>query len=93
MKAVNLFPKVLPRGSLHIQYHRCGYPKCRCKHGLLHGPYVYLRWRESGRQRKRYIPMSRMSDVLADLQAARAATPRPSVLRQILHELNDAPDR
>lgn len=89
MKAVNLFPKVLPRGSLHIQYHRCGYSKCRCKDGLLHGPYLYWRWRENGRQRKRYIPMSRMGDALAELQSARDARPRPSVLRELLRGLSD----
>jgi hypothetical protein len=27
---------------------------------LLHGPYVYLHWREGSRQRKVYVPMRRL---------------------------------
>lgn len=88
-----LFPKDSPSGSLHIQYHRCGSPKCRCKDGLLHGPYLYRRWRENGCQRKQYIPISRMLEVLTDIQASRAARPRPSVIRQLLRELNDVQGR
>ena len=85
-----LFPKGAPSGSLHLQFHRCGDPKCRCKDGFFHGPYLYRRWRENGRQRKEYIPMSRMSEVLAALQAARNTRPRPSVLRQLLQQLSNA---
>jgi hypothetical protein len=34
---------------------RCGKPTCRCAAGDGHGPYWYLRWREGGVQRRRYV--------------------------------------
>ena len=44
-------PKIL-RGSVHAQWVTCGKPGCRCSRGHLHGPYLYLFWRERGRLRK-----------------------------------------
>ena len=34
---------------------RCGKPRCACREGKLHGPYVYKYWREGGRVRKKYV--------------------------------------
>ena len=41
---------------------RCGKPACRCATGEGHGPYWFLRWREGGVQRRRYV---RQADVAA----------------------------
>ncbi len=41
---------------------RCGKPACRCAAGEGHGPYWFLRWREDGVQRRRYV---RQADVAA----------------------------
>ena len=58
-----LFPKVnaLP-GSLHLEWVTCGAPGCHCTRGVCHGPYVYRRWYENGKQRKAYV---RKADVHA----------------------------
>jgi hypothetical protein len=45
----------LLNGSIHMEWKRCGKPNCRCARGLLHGPFYYRRWRESGRLRKGYL--------------------------------------
>jgi hypothetical protein len=48
---------------------RCGKPRCRCAHGLKHGPYFYLRYEEydhaSGGShfRREYVPRSEVSRV------------------------------
>jgi hypothetical protein len=45
------------RGSLVSQGRRCGKEGCRCGHGELHGPYVYLSvGRIGGASRLLYIP-------------------------------------
>lgn len=44
---------------------RCGRPNCRCVTGEGHGPYWFLRWREDGVQRRRYVRR-------ADVEAVRA---------------------
>ncbi|HLL73581.1 MAG TPA: DUF6788 family protein [Pyrinomonadaceae bacterium] len=65
----NLSPDML-RGSVCVQFVRCGKPNCRCASGAsLHGPYHYLMYRERGRQRKRYVRQS-------DVQAVTAACAR-----------------
>jgi Family of unknown function (DUF6788) len=65
-------------GSLHIEFKKCGQSKCRCQGGLLHGPYVYRRWREGGLQRKAYVPMKRLGEVLLEIERQRGAAPRPA---------------
>lgn len=42
---------------------RCGDPSCRCTRGDLHGPYWYLRWRERGVQRRRYVAATELEAV------------------------------
>ena len=39
-------------GWLVRKWTKCNKPGCTC---CPHGPYVYLRWREGGRNRERYI--------------------------------------
>ena len=62
---MNESAKTLPKTAavtLQEQWTRCGKPTCRCAAGFLHGPYVYLFWREGGRQHKSYV---RKADVAA----------------------------
>ena len=43
---------------------RCGRSPCRCERGERHGPYWYLRWRDStGRQRRAYVPRDRLRTI------------------------------
>ena len=63
----------LPKaGALCAQWVRCGTSGCRCNRGELHGPYYYWFWREGGRLRKRYVRLSDVLTVRAELEARRA---------------------
>jgi hypothetical protein len=42
---------------------RCGKPNCRCATGEGHGPYHFLLWRQSGKQRRRYVRQSEVEAV------------------------------
>ncbi len=46
---------------------RCGKPGCRCTRGERHGPYWYVRWREDGRQRRRYVKPEELEAVRAEV--------------------------
>lgn len=84
------FAKTLPKiaaGSLHIEFKRCGRPNCRCRLGLLHGPYLSWHWREAGRQRKHYVPMRRLAEVLNEIERRRAEAVRPTEVNRMLKEL------
>lgn len=49
--------ETLLRGTLMTQGRRCGKESCRCAHGELHGPYVYLSVTRPGRRpRMVYVP-------------------------------------
>jgi hypothetical protein len=70
------FPKIEPlRGSLHLEWKRCGKSKCRCRAGRLHGPYVIRRWRHDGRQSKAYVPAAKLMATLLAIEARRSAFP------------------
>jgi uncharacterized protein DUF6788 len=92
----HLLPKTGPRrGSLHAELKRCGKPNCRCTHGVLHGPYWSLRWREGNRQRRRYVRPDDLERVQTGLDLwrrqhppARAMRERLSALRRLLRELD-----
>jgi len=72
VKTENLFPKSQSPGSLHLEFKRCGKPRCKCVQGLLHGPYIYRRWRESGRLRRQYVPMTKLGVALVEIHQNRA---------------------
>ena len=56
-------------GSLHLEWKRCGRQNCHCASGdVLHGPYGAHHWRENGVQKKRYIPMARLVEILTIIQ-------------------------
>lgn len=82
MNLADLLPKT-NRGSLQLQWKRCGKKGCRCCHGTMHGPYLALYWRAEGRQKKRYIRLEELPDVLEILDA-RAA--RLLALQEIHHQ-------
>lgn len=81
------FPKTQPPGSLHLEFKRCGKPNCRCNDGQLHGPYVYRRWREGGRQRRQHIQISKLATWLIALEEARA---EHVTMAEIKRDLRDA---
>jgi hypothetical protein len=80
-------PKNLLSGSVHMEFKRCGKPRCRCSQGLLHGPYVYRHWRNDHRQHKAYVPISNLRTTLRALELYRARRPRPAQILRILSEL------
>ena len=87
-KNVEPLPKK-PVGSLHLEFKKCGRPNCRCRSGLLHGPYVYRHRREHGRQRKDYVQMQRLSEVALEMERRRAEAVRPEEIRRVLKELEN----
>ena len=78
MKTFDSLPRSDPqRGSLHLEWKRCGKADCRCGGGALHGPYWYRHFREDGRQRKQYVPVQRVAfelELQADRRRQHAAT-------------------
>jgi hypothetical protein len=80
----DLCPKIGLVGSLHLEFKRCGKAKCRCTKGLLHGPYVYRRWREAGRQRRQHIAMHKLLETLLALEQARAECRSIAALKEEL---------
>src|SRR4051812_35268763 len=64
----DLMRKIEPLpGVLRAEWVRCGKSTCCCTAGARHGPYLYRRWREDGRQRRVYVSP-------IDAEHARAAT-------------------
>jgi len=56
VKSGDALPKTFPQGGVVVtDWKTCGKRTCRCARGHLHGPYLSLRWREGGRQRRRYV--------------------------------------
>jgi len=82
-----IFAGLPPTSSLQREWRRCGKPRCPCASGMLHGPYWYLRWREGGRQRRRYVPRERVDATRAAIEQRRRLRPPAWSLRQMLAEL------
>ena len=81
-------PKVVPLpGVLRAEWVRCGTPTCRCARGLRHGPYLYRRWRDAGRQRRRYVKPSEAEQVREALAAWRRLHPPARSTRSLLADL------
>jgi hypothetical protein len=81
-------PKIVPLpGVLLANGVRCGKPACRCTRGELHGPYLYRRWREGGRQRRQYVPQRDAARLTAALAEWRRLHPPVYRVRQELAEL------
>ena len=83
-------PKASPAGSLHLEWKRCGRGNCRCSRGLLHGPYLYHHWRERGRQKKAYVAMACLTEVLEAIERQRAWKPKIAEILRLLKEPSHA---
>src|SRR5712691_4769751 len=81
MNSGDLLPKT---GSLQAEWRRCGKPGCRCTRGTPHGPYWYLRWREGGRQRRRYVSREQVNAMREVIERRRRLRPPAWSLRQEL---------
>ena len=88
LKNSDSLPKIAPLpGVLLANPVRCGKPACRCARGELHGPYLYRRWREGGRQRRAYVRPDEVERVRAALAEWRRLHPPADRLRRELAEL------
>jgi hypothetical protein len=88
LKLMNRFPKNGAVGSIHLEFKRCGKPNCRCTNGLPHGPYMYRRWRENGRQRRQHIPMHKLAETLIAVECARAERETFACLKKELRDVD-----
>ena len=74
-------------GVLRAELVRCGKPTCRCVTGERHGPYLYRRWRENGRQRRVYVSPNEAEHARAATERWRQLHPPTYRLRQELAAL------
>ena len=74
-------------GVLRAEPVRCGKPTCRCTSGERHGPYLYRRWRERGRQRRQYVKPADAERVRVGLEEWRRLHPPARSAREVLAEL------
>jgi hypothetical protein len=74
-------------GTLRAELVRCGKPACRCAHGQRHGPYLYHRWREDGRPRRRYVRPADAERVRAGLAEWRRLHPPARSTRELLRDM------
>ena len=72
---------------LRAELVRCGKPTCRCASGERHGPYLYRRWREGGRQRRQYVKPADAERIRAALAEWRRLHPPARSARDVLAEL------
>ncbi len=74
MSSVLEFAETFHKTPALVPYRvRCGKPTCRCNAGDGHGPYWFLRWREGGTQRRRYVKQADLAAVRAVVERRRAA--------------------
>jgi hypothetical protein len=57
----------LLHGSWIERYSTCSRPECKCHQGQRHGPHYCLVVNEDGRQRQKYIPLSKVTTALTGL--------------------------
>src|SRR5690606_22327816 len=83
------FPKSgqVMKGSIHLEFRRCGKPVCRCTTGHLHGPYFVRRWREGGRQRKAYVPRDDLAITLLAVEERRRNHVSRAQIRRLMSTL------
>ncbi len=86
----NLLPKISLKGSVQIEWKRCGRPRCRCAKGKhLHGPYYYLRCRVNGKQRRTYIRKKDLEKTLLAVELYRSERPSISSIKASLKQMSD----
>jgi|tagenome__1003787_1003787.scaffolds.fasta_scaffold20873747_2 hypothetical protein len=59
-------------GSLVRQGRRCSSRGCRCQHGELHGPYLYVALYLGGRSRTLYVPGGSEAAVIEHVEVTHA---------------------
>jgi len=80
--------KIVPLpGVIRAESVRCGKPTCRCATGERHGPYLYRRWREDGRQRRAYVSPTEAAYAREATELWEQIHPPAYRLRQELAEL------
>ena len=80
--------KIVPlAGVIRAEWVRCGKAGCHCATGQRHGPYLYRRWREDGRQRREYVRAADRQRVEDAIAAWRRQHPPTWAMRQALTEL------
>lgn len=85
--SANPLPKIDPvRGSLHVEWKRCGRSNCRCQDGRLHGPHYARHWREDGRQRKAYVRAHDVATNLVGIELRQALLPSARCMKRLLRE-------
>jgi hypothetical protein len=87
-KPTKSLPKETVKGSVHLEFKKCGCPSCHCSWGILHGPYFYRRWRQGSRQRKAYVKPTELPSVLKAIEAAHASRPVLRAVRAQLRRLS-----
>lgn len=70
LDAPDVAEKGLP-GCVITEYQRCNKPRCRCRHGLLHGPYYYWYCRMLGVTAKKYLRREDAPRIMALCQRRR----------------------
>jgi len=84
----DMMRKIVPLpGTIRAEWVRCGKAACRCATGRRHGPYVYRRWREDGRQRRQYVRAGDRPKIEAVIAAWHRQHPPVWATRQELAEL------
>jgi len=71
------------RGSLHLEWRRCGDSTCHCARGRQHGPYFVRRWREGGRQRKELVRPEELGEVMSAIEERRSLAPVSRIRRSL----------
>jgi len=84
-KTENPLPKTgFLKGSLHLETKRCGKLNCRCQRGFRHGPYIYRRWRQGGRQKKAYVRQENVAEALSAIARRQALDREVATIRKQL---------
>ena len=71
MSALETAESLYKTPALVSHHVRCGKATCRCVDGAGHGPYWFLRWREGGIQRRRYVRRADVPAVREVIEARR----------------------
>ena len=74
-------------GCVITEYQRCNKPRCRCRHGLLHGPYYYWYGRLRGVTWKKYLRREEAPRIVAFCQRHRDQRWTRARSRAFLREL------
>ena len=90
-KSAGTLPKITKSGSIHLEWKRCGRSNCRCATGkVFHGPYAVYHWRQNGIQKKRYVRLENLEELLDELKPRLDAARELRTISAELKEMNGA---